>query len=84
MSADWANVQPEVAKTTRVCAYDRAGTGWSEPGPELSSAPTAPFGVVISCRASSARRRARRRLPTQTNVSSGLRNHTDVRTALDF
>jgi pimeloyl-ACP methyl ester carboxylesterase len=34
MSADWANVQPEVAKTTRVCAYDRAGTGWSEPGAE--------------------------------------------------
>jgi pimeloyl-ACP methyl ester carboxylesterase len=34
MSADWANVQPEVAKITRVCAYDRAGTGWSEPGPE--------------------------------------------------
>ena len=33
MSADWANVQPEVAKATRVCAYDRAGTGWSEPGP---------------------------------------------------
>jgi hypothetical protein len=31
MSADWANVQPEVAKTTRVCAYDRAGTGWSKP-----------------------------------------------------
>ena len=35
MSADWANVQPEVAKTTRVCAYDRAGTGWSEPGQTL-------------------------------------------------
>jgi pimeloyl-ACP methyl ester carboxylesterase len=34
MSADWANVQPRVAKTTRVCAYDRAGTGWSETGPE--------------------------------------------------
>ena len=33
MSTDWAHVQPEVAKTTRVCAYDRAGTGWSEPGP---------------------------------------------------
>ena len=32
MSTDWANVRPEVAKTTRVCAYDRAGTGWSEPG----------------------------------------------------
>ena len=34
ISADWANVQPQVAQTTRVCAYDRAGTGWSEPGPE--------------------------------------------------
>ncbi|MDQ3827610.1 MAG: alpha/beta hydrolase, partial [Actinomycetota bacterium] len=34
MSADWANVQRVVAKTTRVCAYDRAGMGWSEPGPE--------------------------------------------------
>ena len=33
MSADWANIQPQVAKTTRACAYDRAGTGWSEPGP---------------------------------------------------
>jgi pimeloyl-ACP methyl ester carboxylesterase len=37
-SADWGNVQPEVAKTTRVCAYDRAGTGWSEPGPEPQDA----------------------------------------------
>ena len=33
MSADWANIQPQVAKTTRACSYDRAGTGWSEPGP---------------------------------------------------
>jgi pimeloyl-ACP methyl ester carboxylesterase len=33
-SADWANVQPEVAKSTRLCAYDRAGMGWSEEGPE--------------------------------------------------
>ena len=33
-SADWARVQPEVAKTTRVCAYDRAGLGWSDPGPQ--------------------------------------------------
>jgi pimeloyl-ACP methyl ester carboxylesterase len=32
-SPDWAWVQPEVAKTTRVCAYDRAGLGWSDPGP---------------------------------------------------
>ena len=33
-SIDWALVQPEVAKTTRVCSYDRAGYGWSDPGPE--------------------------------------------------
>lgn len=29
----WSLVQPEVAKVTRVCAYDRAGLGWSERGP---------------------------------------------------
>ena len=34
MSSGWANVQPEVAKTTRVCAYDRAEMGWSERGHE--------------------------------------------------
>jgi pimeloyl-ACP methyl ester carboxylesterase len=33
-SANWAWVQPEVAKTTRVCAYDRGGRGWSELGPQ--------------------------------------------------
>ncbi len=32
--SNWAWVQPEVAKTTRVCAYDRAGLGWSDSGPE--------------------------------------------------
>jgi pimeloyl-ACP methyl ester carboxylesterase len=29
-STSWGVVQPEVAKTTRVCSYDRAGFGWSE------------------------------------------------------
>src|SRR5215212_7284503 len=33
-SAAWVRVQPEVSGTTRVCAYDRAGMGWSEMGPE--------------------------------------------------
>lgn len=33
-STQWALVQPEIASTARVCAYDRAGFGWSEPGPE--------------------------------------------------
>ena len=30
-SATWDKVQPEIAKFTRVCAYDRAGLGKSEP-----------------------------------------------------
>ena len=28
----WALVQPEIAKHTRACSYDRAGTGFSDPG----------------------------------------------------
>jgi pimeloyl-ACP methyl ester carboxylesterase len=32
-SLGWSGVQPGVAKTTRVCTYDRAGMGYSEPGP---------------------------------------------------
>jgi pimeloyl-ACP methyl ester carboxylesterase len=33
-SAGWVRVQREVSDTTRVCAYDRAGMGWSEMGPD--------------------------------------------------
>jgi pimeloyl-ACP methyl ester carboxylesterase len=33
-SPAWTWVQPEVAKVTRVCAYDRAGLGWSDPAPK--------------------------------------------------
>lgn len=36
-SLDWGAVQPEIATTTRVCAFDRAGLGWSEPGPRPRS-----------------------------------------------
>jgi pimeloyl-ACP methyl ester carboxylesterase len=32
-SIDWNLVQPEIAKTNRVCSYDRAQMGWSDPGP---------------------------------------------------
>ena len=32
-SADWGFVQPGVAEFTRVCSYDRAGMGFSDPGP---------------------------------------------------
>jgi len=36
----WAYVQPEVARYTRVCSYDRAGYGWSEvsPHPRIANA----------------------------------------------
>jgi pimeloyl-ACP methyl ester carboxylesterase len=33
-SAGWARIAPSVAGTTRVCAYDRAGQGWSEDASE--------------------------------------------------
>jgi pimeloyl-ACP methyl ester carboxylesterase len=41
LSAAWGRVQPEVARLTRVCSYDRAGLGWSESreqpfGPQLA------------------------------------------------
>jgi pimeloyl-ACP methyl ester carboxylesterase len=37
-SADWGLVQPEVARFTRVCSYDRAGMGYSDPGPSPRTA----------------------------------------------
>jgi pimeloyl-ACP methyl ester carboxylesterase len=33
----WSKVQPAVAQFTRVCAYDRAGMGFSDPGPKARS-----------------------------------------------
>src|SRR5882672_4334036 len=37
-SAEWGFVQPEVARFTRVCSYDRAGMGYSDPGPSPRTA----------------------------------------------
>ena len=34
----WAQVQPTVARSTRVCTYDRAGLGWSERSPRPRTA----------------------------------------------
>jgi pimeloyl-ACP methyl ester carboxylesterase len=31
---DWFYVQPKIAQFARVCSYDRAGYGWSDPGPK--------------------------------------------------
>lgn len=32
-SLEWRHVQELLARHTKVCAYDRAGYGWSDPGP---------------------------------------------------
>jgi pimeloyl-ACP methyl ester carboxylesterase len=40
-STSWALVQSQAAKDARVCSYDRAGLGWSEPGPLPRSAENA-------------------------------------------
>jgi pimeloyl-ACP methyl ester carboxylesterase len=37
-STGWGFVQPEVARFTRVCSYDRAGMGYSDPGPSPRTA----------------------------------------------
>lgn len=37
-SAGWAWVQPQIAETTRVCSYDRAGTGRSDESPNARDA----------------------------------------------
>jgi pimeloyl-ACP methyl ester carboxylesterase len=34
----WTLVQPEVARDTQVCVYDRAGLGWSDPSPRERTA----------------------------------------------
>jgi len=36
-SLDWSLVQPSLAETSQVCSYDRAGMGWSDPGPQPRS-----------------------------------------------
>ena len=39
---DWALVQGELARDARVCSYDRAGMGWSDPSTAGTRASTAP------------------------------------------
>ena len=47
-SIDWTFVQPEIAKTNRVCSYDRAGYAWSDPGrPETAQNVTADLHALL-------------------------------------
>jgi pimeloyl-ACP methyl ester carboxylesterase len=34
---DWSLVQPAIARTSRVCSYDRAGSGWSDPRTDVET-----------------------------------------------
>jgi pimeloyl-ACP methyl ester carboxylesterase len=43
---DWSLVQPGVARTNRVCSYDRAGLGWSDARPDVDT----PARVVADLR----------------------------------
>jgi len=47
---DWSLVQPEIARTNRVCSYDRAGSGWSDP-PRVVQFPENPATVVLDLHA---------------------------------
>ncbi|MBC7898050.1 MAG: alpha/beta hydrolase [Cytophagaceae bacterium] len=40
--SSWRSVQPQISAFTRVCSYDRAGTGWSD----VSRAPLMPTAMV--------------------------------------
>jgi pimeloyl-ACP methyl ester carboxylesterase len=42
-STDWATAQPGLSRIARTCSYDRAGLGWSDPGP----APRDPEHIAI-------------------------------------
>src|SRR5688572_17872496 len=44
---DFALVQPEISKTMRVCTYDRAGSGWSDPRSDVET----PIRVVRDLKA---------------------------------
>jgi len=43
----WARVQPELAKRSRVCSYDRAGMGYSDPDPALTPRPSARLAAQL-------------------------------------
>lgn len=47
---DWFYVQPQISQFTRVCSYDRAGYGWSDPSPNprLPSAMSAELHTLLT------------------------------------
>ena len=55
-SIDWALVQPKIAEHTRVCSYDRAGLGWSDPGPSEETVEETVNDLHVLLRASAEKR----------------------------
>jgi pimeloyl-ACP methyl ester carboxylesterase len=47
ISPYWAWVQPAVAAHTRVCVYDRAGRGWSQPRPHAAEDPARQTAIEL-------------------------------------
>jgi len=45
---DWTLVQREFEKTNRVCSYDRAGMGWSDPPPATGATDTADLHQLLT------------------------------------
>lgn len=45
----WSHIQPQIAKLTRACWFDRAGYGWSDPGPfpQTSAAMSADLHALL-------------------------------------
>jgi hypothetical protein len=60
---DWALVQPAVARTNRVCSYDRPGYGWSDPAPYDLRGDEAVRVLHVALDAASRRQRFRSRDP---------------------
>jgi pimeloyl-ACP methyl ester carboxylesterase len=75
-SNEWTLVQPEIAKFTRVCSYDRSGFGWSESDPPAdpvkvlhdllgNGAVPGPYAIVGHSYGSSLARRFASRFPSE-------------------
>jgi pimeloyl-ACP methyl ester carboxylesterase len=45
---DFALVQPQIGKATRVCAYDRLGQGWSDPLPDKDPGVVATLHALLA------------------------------------
>src|SRR5215472_17975401 len=69
----WPKVQPQIAKWTRTCSYDRAGTGFSDPGPMPRTS------VRIAERLRTALSPCRHRRPLHSQAKRMLASYTVLR-----